>query len=194
VGELARFVAVDHVPEHGVVYRSEPAGEKHGGGETTTGQQPPRASGCEVAMSSRGQRLKVAEELLQENTKPPFLSRQISKWFYDTSIGTATRVAHCGSFVGGGLGLSDVSYRGTRWRRGFTWFGPSERNTLRLRENGSYIAVCCSSVGIALVILTFAWPLLAQGHDKYNVTQGPKGCPGVVGSLRTRALPAWCSK
>jgi hypothetical protein len=39
------------------------------------------------------------------------------KWFYDTSTGTATRVARCGYFVGEGLGLSDVSYGGTRWRQ-----------------------------------------------------------------------------
>jgi hypothetical protein len=29
--------------------------------------------------------------------KPPFLAHQMSKWFYDTFTGTATRVAHCGS-------------------------------------------------------------------------------------------------
>jgi hypothetical protein len=33
---------------------------------------------------------------------------------------------------------------------GFTWFRPPERNTLRPRENESYITVCCSSVGLAL--------------------------------------------
>jgi hypothetical protein len=40
----------------------------------------------------------------------------LSKWFYDTFIDTATRAACCGSFVREGLGLSDVSYRGTRRR------------------------------------------------------------------------------
>jgi hypothetical protein len=30
-------------------------------------------------------------------TKGLFLARQMSKWFYDTSIGTATRAACCGS-------------------------------------------------------------------------------------------------
>jgi hypothetical protein len=50
----------------------------------------------------------------------------VSKWFYDTSTGTGTRAAHCGSFVGEGLGASNVSYGGTWWRRGFTWFGPSK--------------------------------------------------------------------
>jgi hypothetical protein len=40
--------------------------------------------------------------------------RQMLKWFYDTFTGTAMRAAHCGSFVGEGLGLLDVSYGGTR--------------------------------------------------------------------------------
>jgi hypothetical protein len=105
--ELVRSITVDHVPEHGVVCRSEPTREKYGEGETATGQQPPRASGCEATISSWGQRLGVAEELLQENTKPPFLACQMSKWFYDTSTGTATRAARCGTFVGEGLGVSD---------------------------------------------------------------------------------------
>jgi hypothetical protein len=43
--------------------------------------------------------------------------QSLLKWFYDTSTGTATRAARCGSFVGEGLGLSDVSYGGTRWRQ-----------------------------------------------------------------------------
>jgi hypothetical protein len=51
----------------------------------------------------------------QECQKPPYLTHQMLKWFYDTSTGTATRVARYGSFVGEGLGLSDVSYGGTRW-------------------------------------------------------------------------------
>jgi hypothetical protein len=70
------------------------------------------------------------------------------------------------------------------------WFRPPERNPLRPRENGSCITVCCSNIGFTLVILTLAWPLIAQGHGKYNVTQGPTDGPEVVESLRTRALPA----
>jgi hypothetical protein len=42
----------------------------------------------------------------------------------------------CGSFVGGGFGLLGASYEGIRWTRGFTWFGPPERNTLRPRAKG----------------------------------------------------------
>jgi hypothetical protein len=54
--------------------------------------------------------------------------------------------------------------------------------------------VCCLSVGFVLVILTIAWPLIAKSHSKYNVTQDMTSGPGVVGFLRTRALPVWCSK
>jgi hypothetical protein len=53
----------------------------------------------------------------QERQKSPCLERQMSKWFYDTSTDTVMKVAPCGSFVGEGLGLSDVNYGGTRWRR-----------------------------------------------------------------------------
>jgi hypothetical protein len=47
--------------------------------------------------------------------------------------------------------------------------------------------VFCSSVAFALVILTFVWPFIAQGHGKYNATQDPTGGPGVGKSLCTRA-------
>jgi hypothetical protein len=71
LGKLAHSVGVDHVLEHGVVYRSEPAREKCGEDETATGRQPPRASGYEGATPSWGQQLGVAEALFQENIKPP---------------------------------------------------------------------------------------------------------------------------
>jgi hypothetical protein len=38
----------------------------------------------------------------------------------------------------------DVSYEGIWWTRGFTWFGPSERNTLRPRVNE--VVLLCLSV------------------------------------------------
>jgi hypothetical protein len=77
----------------------------------------------------------------------------MSKWFYDTSPGTATRVARRGSLIGGTktLDAQGLSYEGTRRARGFTWFGPPKRNTLRPRENESCcIAVCYSSLGLNL--------------------------------------------
>jgi hypothetical protein len=65
----------------------------------------------------------------------------LSKWFYYTFTDTATRAARCSLFVGEGLCVSDVNYRGIRWRRGFTWFVPSERNTIYSQEN-----LCCITV------------------------------------------------
>jgi hypothetical protein len=35
----------------------------------------------------------------------PYLTCQMSKWFYDTSTGAATGAARCGSFVGEAFGL-----------------------------------------------------------------------------------------
>jgi hypothetical protein len=40
-----------------------------------------------------------------ERQKNPFLTRQMSKWFYDTSTGTATRAAPLWFFIGEGLSL-----------------------------------------------------------------------------------------
>jgi hypothetical protein len=34
LGELVRSIAVEHAPEHEVIYGSKPTGEKHGEGET----------------------------------------------------------------------------------------------------------------------------------------------------------------
>jgi hypothetical protein len=44
---------VEQLPEHELAYGSEPTWEQ-GEGEAVAEQQPPRASGCEAAMSSRG--------------------------------------------------------------------------------------------------------------------------------------------
>jgi hypothetical protein len=45
---------------------------------------------------------------------------------------------------------------------GFTWFGPAERNILCPRENGGYIALCCSSVSLALGVLGSVPPILTS--------------------------------
>jgi hypothetical protein len=50
----------------------------------------------------------------------------------------------CGSFIGGPQIARGVSYEGIRWTRGFTWFGPSERNTLRPWEN-EVVLLCLST-------------------------------------------------
>jgi hypothetical protein len=68
----------------------------------------------------------------------------LSKWFYDTSTGAATGAARCGSFVREVQIAQGVGYQGIRWTRGFTWFGPPERNTLRPQVNG--VVLLCLSV------------------------------------------------
>jgi hypothetical protein len=125
---------VEHVPEHGVTYGSEPVGEKLGEGETAAERQPPRVSGCEAATSSWGWRLGVAETRTRR-AKACFIACQMSKWFYGTSLSTATRAAHEDSLIGGTKSL-DAQARWT-W-----WFGPLERNILCLGENESCIVVC----------------------------------------------------
>jgi hypothetical protein len=54
LGELVYSVMVEYTPEHEVIYRNEPIGEKHEEDETTAERHPPRAPGCEAAMSSQG--------------------------------------------------------------------------------------------------------------------------------------------
>jgi hypothetical protein len=71
---------VEQLPEHELACGSELAWEQ-GEGEAIAEQQPPRASGCEAATSSRGRRLRVVEVLLTEKHQAPFLVRQMSKWF-----------------------------------------------------------------------------------------------------------------
>jgi hypothetical protein len=63
----------------------------------------------------------------------------------------------CDSFVGGGFGLLVASYEGIRWTRGFTWFGPSERNTLRPRVNG--VVLLCLSVQLKSLSVSSFPPL-----------------------------------
>jgi hypothetical protein len=85
-----------------------------------------------------------AEKTKNGKKRTPYLARQESKWFYDTSTGAATGVACCGSFVGGAQIAQSVGYQGIWWTRGFTWFGPPECNTLRPRVNG--VVLLCLSV------------------------------------------------
>jgi hypothetical protein len=50
----------------------------------------------------------------------------------------------------------------------FMWFGPPERNTLHLWENGSCIAVCCSSVCLALGFPEFGLSILTSVAAFYS--------------------------
>ncbi len=72
---------VEQLPEHELAYGSEPAWER-GEGEAVAEEQPPRV---------------------------PFLARQMSRWFYDTSTGTA-QSSPLWFLDGEGLGLSSSSY------------------------------------------------------------------------------------
>jgi hypothetical protein len=53
----------------------------------------------------------------------------------------------------------------------FTWFGPPECNTLYPWENESYIAVCCSSVGLALGCPGFSLSILTSTAAFYSSRQ-----------------------
>jgi hypothetical protein len=70
LGELVHSVAVEQLPEHELACGSEPAWER-GEDEAVIEQQPPRVSGCEAAMSSRGRRLGVVEPSLPEKHQAP---------------------------------------------------------------------------------------------------------------------------
>jgi hypothetical protein len=70
LGEFVHSVAVEQLLEHELACGSEPAWEREEG-EPVAEQQPPRASGCEAATSSRGRRLGVVEALLLEKHQAP---------------------------------------------------------------------------------------------------------------------------
>jgi hypothetical protein len=110
----------------------------------------------------------------------------VSKWFYDTSTGATTGAARCGSFVGGGFGLLIASYEGIRSIRGFTWFGPLERNILRPRVNG--VLLVCLSVRLKSLSVR-PWrlpgPFIAQGRAVTVRPHGPTGGPGDGRPLRS---------
>jgi hypothetical protein len=50
----------------------------------------------------------------------------------------------------------------------FMWFGPLEHNTIRPRENESYIVMCCSSVGLALGCPGFSLSILTSAAFFYS--------------------------
>jgi hypothetical protein len=75
----------------------------------------------------------------------PYLARQMSKWFYDTSTGTAPREQPAVVLLLEWAQIAQgVGYEEMRWTRGFTWFRLSERNTLRPWVNG--VVLLCLSV------------------------------------------------
>jgi hypothetical protein len=104
----------------------------------------------------------------------------ISKWFYDTSIGTAIRSVRYGLLLDG---LS-LLYAQTRWTRGFTWFELAECNTLHSQEM-LYCHVCvwhCWRMSSIFLLLSSARPFIAQGRA---VTLWPKAQQVVLGWLNS---------
>jgi hypothetical protein len=70
LGELVHSIMVEQLSKHELACGSEPAWEC-GEGEAVAEQQPPLASGCEAATSSRGRRLGGVEALLPEKHQAP---------------------------------------------------------------------------------------------------------------------------
>jgi hypothetical protein len=77
------------------------------------------------------------------------------KWFYDIFLGITTRAVCGGSLIGGTKTLNAQ----IRWTRWFTYFEPSERNTLRTRENESCIV---QALAFSLGCLEWPSPLLSS--------------------------------
>jgi hypothetical protein len=112
------------------------------------------------------------------------------KWFYDTSIGAATGAARCGSFIGEAQIAQGVGYEGIRWTRGFTWFGPPERNTLHPWVNG--VVLMCLSIRLkspgpfpCLCPRRLPGPFIAPGRAVTVRPHGPTGGPGAGRPLRS---------
>jgi hypothetical protein len=84
-----------------------------------------------------------------------------------------------------------VGYQGIRWTRGFTWFGPLERNILRPRVNG--VVLLCLSVRLKSrgpFLCVCPWrllgPFIAQGRAVTVRPHGPTGGPGAGSPLRSK--------
>jgi hypothetical protein len=108
---------------------------------------------------------------------------------------------HCGSFVGGAQITQGVGYQGIRWTRGFTWFRPLERNTLRPRVNG--VVLLCLSARLRSSLFSLSvrvcgvhpgsvpydcrlpGPFIAQGRAVTGRPHGPTGGPGAGRLLRS---------
>jgi hypothetical protein len=107
----------------------------------------------------------------------------------------------CGSFVGGAQITQGVGYQGIRWTRGFTWFRPLERNTLRPRVNG--VVLLCLSARLRSSLFSLSvrvcgvrpgsvpydcrlpGPFIAQGRAVTGRPHGTTGGPGAGRPLRS---------
>jgi hypothetical protein len=122
-----------------------------------------------------------------------FSDSRMTKWFMTLSPVPLQYQYHCGSFVGGAQIAQGVGYRGIRRTRRFTWFGPSEHNTLRPRVNG-VVLLCLSarlrsssvSLSVCLCLcLCLPGPFIAQGRAVTVRPHGPTGGPGAGRPLRS---------
>jgi hypothetical protein len=155
---------VEQLSEHELAYGSEPAWER-GEGEAVAEQQPPRTPSWRAKCRSGFTTLPPAP--LPESSpptwrakcrsgfttlppaplpesSPPTWRAKCQSCFTTLPPVPLLEQYRCGSFVGGSFGLLVASYKGIRWTRGFTWFGPSERNTLRPRVN-EVVLLCLSA-------------------------------------------------
>jgi hypothetical protein len=115
----------------------------------------------------------------------------MSKWFYDTSTDTATWETYCGSL----LEILRLSYARARWTQEFTWFRPSECNTLYPRKKVVLLCVrCCLRLSWVCPLLSPARSFYSLKLGSYTRPWGPTSGPRVVESLYSRALPARRSK
>jgi hypothetical protein len=103
---------------------------------------------------------------------------EVVLWHFHRS---RSRVARCGSFAGKVFSLLVVSSRWTRGTRWFTWFGPSERNTLRPQENWVILYSSLSCLSIFFFLTSWKWrlsgPFIAQGRVVYNELPRPDRWP-----------------
>jgi hypothetical protein len=128
-----------------------------------------RSTKSSTGENPQGKRREGETAVERQPPQAPFLARQISKWFYDTSTGTATRAARCGSFISEGLSRLGSSYGWTWWTPRFTWFRPPEHNTLR--PWGRWLLYYCV---FAQVLVE-----LAQIESSKSLS-GFSGCPVIL--------------
>jgi hypothetical protein len=110
----------------------------------------------------------------------------LSKWFCDTSTGTATGAARCGSFVGKAFNLLVVSSRRTWWHDDLRGSGRLSVIPYIHGRTEVYCAQACLAWAFYFfnpleVASTRAF--YSSRSDSFNETRGPTGGPEVVETL-----------
>jgi hypothetical protein len=140
----------------------------------------------------------------RETPSPPTWCAKCRSGFMTLTPVPPLEQYRCGSFVGGGFGLLVASYEGIRWTRGFTWFGPPERNIVRPRAKG--VVLLCLSARLRSSLFSLLvrvcgvrppcavhppcgvrppGPFIAQGRAVTGWPHGPTGGPGAGRPLRS---------